>query len=189
MRVWQSKPARGSPRVRRSGGKMAMRGVHFAISDATLAYIAGMDSPDSVVELIANVIEEGWPESRYCETDKSWGLIHCTMQGSNPCADSLDRMRDHPSSWAILGRVYLRSPDDYLIGLVRQPDVVSVVEAMEAISEAEFSERLSNLIAQHKCEYIGPKLITDAATRFVSLRDFYRGAAASGLNVIFTVDW
>jgi hypothetical protein len=168
---------------------MTMRGVHFAVSDATLMYLVSIPSVDERVALISNVVEDGWDAEKRCDTDKAWGLIHATLQNTSPCADSLERSSDRPPSWVILGREYINSPDNYIVGLTHAADVGEVFAHLSGLSRPEFEIRLEHLAEQHGCDNIGRSDIEYAAHWYERLVAFFERAAAAELNVIFTVDF
>ncbi len=189
MPVWQSSSAQASRRARTNGGKVAARGVHFAIDESTLATLVACKADGDKLEYVSEVIEQAWHENMACETDKAWPLIHSGLQGTSPCEGELVRSKDDPTSWAILGRTDLLVNKNGMIGLVKSDDVKEVSRILKSVDVEKFAARLSWLIDRCDCDNLNADDVAYATGWLPGLVDFYGLAAASNRNVIFTVDF
>jgi hypothetical protein len=167
---------------------MAWRGVHFAIDDQTLNDLLAQPVADRA-DYIANNIEENWDANFATETDKAWALIHSALQRSDPEADGLERLTDSPSSWAILGREYIDTTDDYLIGLIKAADVSAVARHLDAIEASDIVAQLKVNVEHFGCNGVDDEDIDYAGQWFPALKVFFTRAADAKRNVIFTVDF
>ena len=163
---------------------MACRGVHFALTDDERAKLIQLaETQGDVIAFIQEEIEERWDADCLCETDKAWDAIHrCLTDGTLSEDDST------PLHWCILNGSQMYVGDDYIVSFVDEPDVKSVADAIEPVTQAEFRAKYDSIDPD---DYGGPLSDEDFEytwAYFTELQGFFRKAANANRSVLFSVD-
>ena len=167
---------------------MVARGVHMAIEDRHLDVLRTKTDIQQLFDYVGELEEEFCNSGFDAETDKAWGLIHQTLIGASPCVDGLDE-GSAPLTFAVLGEEMLCNSDWFLVTLTKAPQVPSVSEALQAISQADFETRLRSLAAEHECANIEEDDVTYASYWFEHMKKVFVAAADHGRHIIFEVDF
>jgi|ERR1700687_1742722 len=163
---------------------MACRGVHFAISSTDADRLLAAPTPDEVLRIIQEDIEEKWDDEWLYQTDKAWDAIHrCLTDGTlDPNAGV------YPLKLAILNGRRIDAGPNYIISLTTPIAARDVASSLASIDRAWFQNRY-NAIEQH--DYGQPKSEQDLEYTwdwFKGLDALFRKAADAQRHVIFTVD-
>lgn len=163
---------------------MAMRGVHFALSDEQAArLLEAVEGGDDDVMTIVEAIEEAWEEPFVAASDKAWEAIHRCLTGGTLLYEG----GEYPLNHVICGGEQLLSGDiDYTASFVKVEQVRDVAVALAPLTEAWLRERYDRLDPD---EYEGSD--EDFAytwENFEVVRGLFVRAAKAGRAVLFTVD-
>jgi hypothetical protein len=90
---------------------------------------------------------------------------------------------------AIAGGQALLLTDNFYVGLVPSEDVGSVADALEHIPTRELEWRVGQMHRQFEASGSSDDAVEYAGGWYPNLVVFFRNAADSGKNVIFTVDF
>jgi hypothetical protein len=163
---------------------MACRAVHFAITCTDANRLLAASSPDEVLRIIQEDIEEKWDEEWLYQSDKAWDAIHrCLSDGTlNPTTGV------YPRKLAILNGRQISAGEHYIVSLVTPQEAKDIASNLASIDQASLLDRY---------EAIDPDDYSLAKSRedfeytreyFEDLGAFFQKAAEADRYVIFTVD-
>lgn len=165
---------------------MACRGVLFAIDSETADALRAIDSDDSRVEYIQEVIEEDFFTNHrewLAETDKAWDCMHRALTDGNLGWGN----GAYPLNHVILGGESLHEGTEYIITLKNPQQVSDVAAALRYVTAESFATGFRQI---DETELNGGFDEDFGYTwdYFNEVRDFWLRAAELGRHVIFTVD-
>lgn len=158
--------------------------VHFALTgDERAKLIELVETRGDVIAFIQEEIEGRWDVDWLCETDKAWDAIHrCLTDGTLSDDDST------PFHWCILNGAQMYIGDDYIVSFVDAPDVNSVADAIEPITEEDFRKRYNAIDPEGYGVPLSDEDFEYTWAYFTELQAFFRKAANANRSVLFTVD-
>jgi len=167
---------------------MSRLGVHFALTDAEVETLRGLEDELERVEFITDEIEEEYFETHpdlVVHSGKAWDAMHRALTDGDLSYDEEDYPLDH----VILAGELLYTGSEYILSLKTPQQVADAEEAMQGIDEAEFRTRYF-AIGDQLSEYTRLSEQDFEATwkAFQSVREFFARAKDSGRHVLFTAD-
>jgi hypothetical protein len=163
---------------------MACRGVHFAITSTDADRLLAAPTPDDVLRIIQEDIEEKWDEEWLHQTDKALDAIHrCLTDGTlDPNAGT------YPLKLTVLNGRRIDAGPNYIVSITTPAEAKDVASSLASIDLPWFRSRYSAIDQQ---DYGQPKSEQDFQYTwdwFKGLDAFFRKAADAQRYVIFTVD-
>lgn len=162
---------------------MSCLGVHFALNDEEAAALLAASDNESILGFI-EALEEKWDEEWLSQTDKSWDALHRCLSNGTIYYDE----GEYPLNRAILGGKHLYDGDDYVVAYVAPNEVKDVAAALAPLSEKDLRKRYDAIDPDDYDGEYGDKDFEYTWGNFLTLREFYKKAAAAGRSVVFTVD-
>lgn len=164
---------------------MASRGVLFALTEAEILELRGIEDEQERVDHLIDVFEEREIGGEWAaETDKAWTAIHrCFANGEFTWSPE-----GYPLDHIILGGAQLYSGDDYILSLKTVAQTRDIAAAIASITEDDLRGRYRRLKPISFGVAISPDYENYTWHWFRGLADFYRRAAEAGRCVLFTVD-
>jgi hypothetical protein len=184
---------------------MGMLGLHIALSDDELSQLRSVPAKEQGSFISETFEVEKFDSPDCCETDKSWAYIHSALNGTDPDGP-LEIGREEQSGFfsrllgkkpilenqakfAIMGHDHILSSDEYYIGFTAKERVDEIATALSAIT----TDELGDLVCQVHRKFNASGTSDDAAEYAMSwypeVVSFYRHAADTGKNIIFTVSY
>jgi hypothetical protein len=162
---------------------MSCLGVHFALNAEEAAALLAAADNEAVLSFI-EALEEKWDEEWLFQTDKSWDPLHRCLSNGTIFYDE----GEYPLNRAILGGKHLYDSDDYVVAYIAPNEVKDVSAALAPLTEKDLRERYDRIDADDYNGEHGEKDFKYTWDSFLTLREFFKKAAAAGRSVVFTVD-
>lgn len=164
---------------------MGCLGVHFAITDETVARFLGADGDDDAVMELLEALEEGEMSGDprfFQDTDKAWDAIHRCLSDGTLRSDG----GAFPLNRCVLGGRWLYGRDDYIIVLITPGETKAVAGAIAPIDQAWMRRRYDALAAGEYAAYVSDQDFEYTWHWFSRLKEFFVRAAEGGFSVLFT---
>ncbi|HLY72724.1 MAG TPA: YfbM family protein [Planctomycetota bacterium] len=162
---------------------MSCLGVLFALSEEDARRLLAAGDNDAVMTIIEE-IEETWDEKWLVQTDKAWDALHRCLSNGTIYYDE----GEYPLNRAVLGGKHLYDGDDYVVAYVAPNEVKDVAAALAPLTEKDLRSRYDAIDADDYDGDHGEEDFKATWGHFLSVREFYKKAAAEGRSVVFTVD-
>lgn len=167
---------------------MSRMGSHRLVTEAQLSVLRSFQSDAERLAYVDEEIDQRYDQSLGTDYDKAWSLLHSALQRSNPCSDYLDRTRNGPASWAILGAEDIALTEQALVTSLGKWKVFRVSFFLRSITANDIRSRLASAIETYGCRKLSLDDAEYAAEWFPRLKEFYRRAAKAHRPVLFVGD-
>jgi hypothetical protein len=168
---------------------MAMRGVHFALTQEQHAHLLSLKKDDDKIEYVQGTIEDAWDEGNLQETDKAWLPIHrCMTDDSDAKHKFAPDKGKLPLKLLIFGgRKVLKRESEFLFRLVEAEQLPKLVAALEKIDKKAFKAKFEKFCKNEVKDY-GPEAFDYTWDWFEKLQAFVKRINGTGRSILFTVD-
>jgi hypothetical protein len=162
---------------------MSCPGVHVALTDADAQRLLAAEGNDAVISILSEIEEKGDKEWRV-QSDHGWDALHRCLSNGTLYYDE----GEAPLNRAVLGGRHLYDGDDSIVSYVAPHEVKDVAAALAPLTEKDLRTRYDAIDPDDYDGTHGAEDFKATWSVFLSVRDFFKKAAAAGRAVVFTVD-